>query len=103
MAKHKSIFACQECAYETPKWLGKCPECSAWNSFQEEVATSGKKSLSNARGAAKDFGPHKISEIESEQFERRQTGIAEFDRVVGGGVTKGSLTLLGGEPGIGKS
>lgn len=102
MAKIKTVFTCQECGYQSAKWLGKCPDCQQWNSFTEE------ESIKPSKGAPKstlgrDSRPKTINEIEDETFARYQTGIGEFDRVMGGGVTLGSLTLIGGEPGIGKS
>ncbi len=104
MAKIKTVFTCQECGYQTAKWLGKCPDCNQWNSFSEEetikaVSTKGApKSI-----AGRESKPKTISQIEVETVERYVTKIDEFDRVMGGGVTIGSLTLIGGEPGIGKS
>lgn len=104
MAKIKSTFTCQECGYQSAKWLGKCPDCNQWNSFSEEeilkpVSTKGApKSI-----AGRESKPKTISQVEVEKVERYETSIGEFDRVMGGGVTIGSLTLIGGEPGIGKS
>ncbi len=102
MAKIKTVFTCQECGYQSAKWLGKCPDCQQWNSFSEEEAVkaskAGPKSVIGREGRPKTIG-----EIEHESVERYRTGIGEFDRVMGGGVTLGSLTLIGGEPGIGKS
>ena len=101
MAKDKIQFQCQQCAFVSPKWLGRCPDCGVWNSFQEETvikninhrhANDDKKSTSQL-----------IHNISMDNHLRIFTGIAEFDRVMGGGITQGSLTLIGGEPGIGKS
>jgi DNA repair protein RadA/Sms len=107
MAKpSKTVFVCQECGSQSPKWLGRCGDCEAWNSFVEErpleaaVAAAGGPHRYALAGAA---GAHLYSEIELEQHARITTGIDEFDRVLGGGVVPGSLVLLGGEPGIGKS
>lgn len=95
MTKTKSKFVCQECGYEIIKWMGKCPECCSWNTFEEiKFNKIHNKRIGNAK---------KISEIEEKEFKRYVTKIKEFDRVLGGGVTRGSLTLIGGEPGIGKS
>jgi DNA repair protein RadA/Sms len=102
----KTVFVCQECGSQSPKWLGRCSECGAWNSFVEERAqenggaapASLRYTLAGATGAARLY-----SDIEIEQHPRLTTGIGEFDRVLGGGVVPGSLVLLGGEPGIGKS
>jgi DNA repair protein RadA/Sms len=102
MAKIKVIFTCQECGYKSPKWLGKCPDCQRWNSFSEEEETRSSKGSSKST-SGREGRPKTIDEVEHESFERYQTNIMEFDRVMGGGVTLGSLTLIGGEPGIGKS
>ncbi|ALS24833.1 MULTISPECIES: DNA repair protein RadA [Paenibacillus] len=103
MAKAKTKFFCQQCGYETPKWFGKCPGCGAWNTFVEEVETSGK-----SRGLHLSFSDKKekavsIINIESSQEERIITDNRELNRVLGGGVVPGSLILVGGDPGIGKS
>jgi DNA repair protein RadA/Sms len=106
MAKRPAtVFVCQECGAQSPKWVGKCADCGAWNSFVEErpveaVAGAGahRYALAGGAGAARLY-----AEIETGQHARLTTGIDEFDRVLGGGVVPGSLVLLGGEPGIGKS
>ena len=104
MAKAKTIFVCSNCGYESAKWLGKCPACNEWNSFYEEkvantTSTSGgKSSVSKERSM-----PRKLKEVEGIEMARTSTGIGELDRVLGGGLVKGSLVLVGGEPGIGKS
>lgn len=104
MTKAKVKFVCQECSYVVSKWLGKCPECESWNSFEEEEQLESKQRNLNNRGVStKENQPQVISDIDEEVFQRYQTNINEFDRVLGGGITKGSLVLLGGEPGIGKS
>ncbi|MBE5899882.1 MAG: DNA repair protein RadA [Lachnospiraceae bacterium] len=101
MAKGKvNVFFCQECGYESSKWAGQCPACKAWNSFVEERVD--KKSSKTIK-EIKDVKTYKISEIEDEKEVRISTGISEFDRVLGGGIVKGSLVLVGGDPGIGKS
>lgn len=93
----KNVFSCSECGYQSVRWLGKCPDCGGWNTFIEEIINrSGKK-------AGVPASPEKISEIETEKFSRTPTAIGEFDRVSGGGVVHGSLILLAGEPGVGKS
>jgi len=101
MAKTRTIFICQECGHQVSKWLGKCPECNSWNSFSEErqVQSSSSRSRNNFESSA----PLTITEVQPIQENRLMTGIAEFDRVLGGGMVKGSLILIGGEPGIGKS
>jgi DNA repair protein RadA/Sms len=105
--KTKTIFACQECGAQSPKWLGRCPECSAWNSLVEERplperATAGA-AVAPRYSLAAAAGPQLYADIDTVVAERITTGVAEFDRVLGGGVVPGSLVLLGGEPGIGKS
>jgi DNA repair protein RadA/Sms len=102
MAKVKSVYTCQECGYQSAKWLGKCPDCQQWNSFSEEQALKPSKAAPKSI-TGRESRPKTINEIEHESVERYQTRIGEFDRVMGGGVTIGSLTLIGGEPGIGKS
>jgi len=102
MAKIKSVFTCQECGYKSAKWLGKCPDCNQWNSFSEEEEIKASKGAPKSI-VGRESKPKTINEIEHENVPRYQTNIGEFDRVMGGGVTIGSLTLIGGEPGIGKS
>ncbi len=105
MAKQKTKFSCIECGYTTAKWMGRCPECGEWNTFEEELVEKEVKqrSVANRRESGEKDSPKKISEVESISYERYATNIGEFDRVLGDGITKGSITLLGGEPGIGKS
>ena len=101
MAKTRTIFICQECGHQVSKWLGKCPECSSWNSFSEErqLQASSLKSRPNQTSSS----PITIDQVQTVQNNRVTTGIGEFDRVLGGGMVEGSLILIGGEPGIGKS
>lgn len=90
MAKSKTVFVCNECGYESPKWLGKCPACNGWNTFYEEKLTkdiSGKSTVKQAK-------PLKLNEVKSENKVRLSTGFEELDRVLGGGIVKGSLVLL---------
>ena len=102
MTKTKSIFVCNNCGYESAKWMGKCPACNEWNSFWEEkISSSGSKSKINKEG--KEVKPMALNEVEGRETKRTSTGFGELDRVLGGGIVKGSLVLLGGEPGIGKS
>lgn len=95
----KTIFSCQTCGYQTPKWMGKCPDCGAWDTLVEEVQ---RTSVSKIKGLLKSE-PVPIDTIEIESEYRWTTGINEFDRVLGGGLVPGSLVLIGGDPGIGKS
>ena len=101
MAKNKTVFFCGECGHESVKWLGQCPSCKTWNSFTEApVVKKGGSSLKTGTAASL---PTKIKDISLEADERIITGISELDRVLGGGIVKGSLVLVGGDPGIGKS
>ena len=102
MAKTSTIFVCSNCGYESGKWLGKCPACNEWNSFYEEKI-SNTVSSNNPNNRPKNAVPRKLKEVEGISEVRTSTGIGELDRVLGGGLVKGSLVLVGGEPGIGKS
>ncbi len=95
------MYACQACGYESPRWIGRCPNCEAWNTLVEEMKSPPHASRTSA-GAA-PARPVPLSEVESVEGVRLSTGIGEFDRVLGGGIVPGSVTLLGGDPGIGKS
>ncbi len=101
--KTKSIFVCSECGYETGKWLGKCPGCDSWNTFLEEVVAPKPAGKSKEVQILSDNQPSVIGEIDAKDEIRTKTGISELDLVMGGGVVPASLTLVGGEPGIGKS
>ena len=104
MAKIKTVFTCQTCSYQSPKWLGRCPDCNTWNTFEEGEAAPKLTAKSVARSEGSSLSsPKTFSKIELKKYARLNTGWNEFDRVVGGGITRGSLTLIGGEPGIGKS
>lgn len=102
MAKKSTAFFCQSCGYESAKWLGQCPGCREWNTFVEEPVDKGSKSgkMTFAPGRAV---PVMLKDITGGESERISSGIGEFDRVLGGGIVKGSLVLIGGDPGIGKS
>lgn len=99
MPKSKSVFICQECGYESSGWLGKCPACSRWNTFAEER----REDTPRTAAPAGEIKPVSIDDIRIEDESRCSTGLRELDRVLGGGIVKGSLILVGGDPGIGKS
>ncbi|MBQ7218361.1 MAG: DNA repair protein RadA [Ruminococcus sp.] len=103
MAKIKSVYICSECGYESAKWYGKCPSCGEWNTMNEEVRDTSKTAPSTVARAASYAPPIGIKEISTTDEIRYKTGSSELDRVMGGGIVKGSLILLGGDPGIGKS
>ncbi len=105
MAKgKKTVFFCQECGYESPKWMGQCPGCKKWNTFVEEtVSPSQGKSSVKGMGGVKAAEPVTLSQVQINEEERLHTGSKELDRVLGGGIVGGSMTLVGGDPGIGKS
>jgi DNA repair protein RadA/Sms len=108
MAKaKKTVFFCQNCGYESAKWMGQCPGCREWNSFVEETVSQGAKKSSGQAAAGSPGGragkPVKLSEIDIREDNRVKTGMDELDRVLGGGVVQGSMVLVGGDPGIGKS
>ena len=103
MAKaKKTVFFCQECGYESPKWMGQCPGCKSWNTFVEETVSPSQTKHQEAAGRKK-AEPVALSEISLDEEDRIHTGIKELDRVLGGGIVQGSMTLVGGDPGIGKS
>lgn len=97
----KTIFVCNECGYESAKWMGKCPACNSWNTFFEQkvekITENGVKKLKERNE------PKALNSYKGQEVSRTSTGFGELDRVLGGGIVKGSLILLGGEPGIGKS
>jgi DNA repair protein RadA/Sms len=107
MKTPKPVFVCQECGSQSPKWQGRCPDCGAWNSYVEERATEagavGAQGHRYALPGSAGQGARRYADIEASKADRIPTGIGEFDRVLGGGIVPGSLVLLGGEPGIGKS
>ncbi|MFO7523976.1 MAG: DNA repair protein RadA [Ignavibacteriaceae bacterium] len=100
MSKAKIKYICSNCGYESVRWLGKCPECDNWNSFIEELVETGRRKSAKV---PQKVSFHKITEITATEEDRIKTGIIEFDRVLGGGLMPGSVILLGGDPGIGKS
>lgn len=105
MAKARTLFFCKNCGYQSSQWLGKCPSCNEWNSFVEEVIDRGEPAVKGKSSIVKTVQnfPHRLNEIELTQIQRFSTGFLEFDNVLGGGIVAGSIVLLGGEPGIGKS
>ncbi|MGK7345656.1 MAG: DNA repair protein RadA [Candidatus Nitrospinota bacterium M3_3B_026] len=105
MAKSSTVFICQSCGYQSAKWMGKCPSCDKWDTFSEELSVPTARSHEKRRWVETDGrnDPVPITEVKSDAAERVSTGIGELDRTLGGGVVSGSLTLVGGDPGIGKS
>lgn len=106
MSKLTSQYLCQNCGYISLKWLGKCPDCSSWNTFVEEVVETGSKKKTESIHINRISGKGKavsLKQVESREHARMKTSYAEFNRVMGGGITIGSLSLIGGDPGIGKS
>ena len=102
MAKaKKSIYFCQNCGHEESKWLGQCPVCKEWNTFVEEKMSV--THCSTVKGSARGSEAVTLSSVSTDQDDRLETGIKELDRVLGGGIVPGSLVLVGGDPGIGKS
>jgi DNA repair protein RadA/Sms len=99
-SKFKHVFICQQCGKESPKWLGRCPDCQAWNSFVETKVTL---SRAPSQLSSSESRPQELSQVEKGDFPRFHLGFAEVNRVLGGGLVPGSLVLVGGEPGIGKS
>ncbi|WCK54663.1 DNA repair protein RadA [Aneurinibacillus sp. Ricciae_BoGa-3] len=103
MAKYKSKFVCQECGYESPKWMGKCPGCGSWNTLVEELEEKSRAGSSTRLVSGSLARPSSITSIVGEEEARLDTKLSELNRVLGGGVVPGSLVLVGGDPGIGKS
>ncbi|MBQ8029300.1 MAG: DNA repair protein RadA [Clostridia bacterium] len=102
-AKTKSVYVCSECGYETAKWLGKCPMCGEWSTLQEEVRVDSKAKETARKVSSHSVRAYALSEIKPDIEIRYKTGMEELDRVLGGGIVKGSLVLISGDPGIGKS
>ncbi|MDD5403783.1 MAG: DNA repair protein RadA [Sulfuricella sp.] len=101
MAKAKSLYTCTECGGQSPKWQGQCPHCMAWNTLAESVAETAASNRYNALAVSSKV--QDLGEVEAQEVPREPTGIAEFDRVLGGGLVQGAVVLIGGDPGIGKS
>ena len=100
-AKTKTKWFCTECGNESPKWMGRCPACGAWNTMVEESVATGKKEKQSCVSSGRK--PEPLSNIDFSEEQRRSLHNAELDRLLGGGIVEGSLVLIGGEPGIGKS
>ena len=96
----KTVFACQACGFESSKWLGRCPDCGEWNSFVEERQEASSPVRGKAPGVVFGGRPQAYDVVDGTDAERIPTGLAEFDRVLGGGIVPGSMVLIGGEPGI---
>src|SRR5690606_38663990 len=104
MAKPRAVYVCAEGGGTSPKWQGKCPHCSAWNTLQETVETSGPAAASHRYAPLASSSPvRSLADIEARETPRQPTGLDEFDRVLGGGLVAGAVVLVGGDPGIGKS
>jgi len=103
MAKSSTVFVCSECGATSPKWLGRCPSCQKYNTYVEEIINDGSSSSKTSGGIKTARTPQLLSQVKSENYTRIKSGIAELDTVLGGGIVPGSLVLLGGDPGIGKS
>ena len=103
MAKDKTVFTCSDCGGTSPKWLGKCPSCGAWNTLIESVAHADSAVKNRFASLAKTAEVAVLSDIQASDVERTPTGHEELDRVLGGGIVEGGVVLIGGDPGIGKS
>ncbi len=103
MSKSRSVFVCQNCGAESPKWIGRCPSCKEWNSYHEEIIARTSPRDSAFPAGRERRNPKLLDNIEADENKRQKTGIGELDRILGGGMVSGSLILLGGEPGVGKS
>jgi len=103
MGKAKTVFVCQNCGAESPKWIGRCPSCREWNTYHEEIVVPASSQDKNFLAGIEKKNPRLLDSIEADETKRQKTGIPELDRVLGGGLVSGSLVLLGGEPGVGKS
>ena len=102
--KSKAMFCCSECGYETPRWLGQCPQCNEWNTLNEEIITVAKEKIaSKSLIGSNRSKAYPLKEITADTGHRYNTGLRELNRVLGGGLVKGSVVLLSGDPGIGKS
>jgi DNA repair protein RadA/Sms len=103
MPKNKTIFICQNCGAESAKWIGRCPSCKEWNTYHEEIVVPASSRESSFLASQEKRKPELLDNIKSDEKNRQKSGISELDRILGGGIVSGSLILLGGEPGVGKS
>jgi DNA repair protein RadA/Sms len=103
MPKNKTIFICQNCGTESAKWIGRCPSCKEWNTYHEEIVVPASSRESSFLAKQEKRKPELLDNIKSDEKNRQKSGISELDRILGGGIVNGSLILLGGEPGVGKS
>jgi len=103
MAKSKTVFVCQNCGVESAKWIGRCPSCKEWNTYHEEIIAPASSRGASFISEQEKRRPELLDNIKSDEKNRRKTGLSELDRILGGGMVSGSLMLIGGEPGVGKS
>ena len=103
MSKNKTIFICQNCGVESAKWIGRCPSCKEWNTYHEEIVVPASSRETSFLAKQEKRKPELLDNIKADEQNRQQSGISELDRILGGGIVNGSLILLGGEPGVGKS
>jgi DNA repair protein RadA/Sms len=103
MPKNKTIFICQNCGAESAKWIGRCPSCKEWNTYHEEIVVPASSRAASFLSSQEKRRPELLDNIKSDEQNRQKSGISELDRILGGGIVNGSLILLGGEPGVGKS
>ena len=103
MAKRKTMYVCQSCGYDSAKWLGRCPGCGGWNTLVEETAPPAREGKGLRLGLSAALPPQPIADVETEDLPRFSTGAEELDRVLGDGVIPGSMILIVGDPGVGKS
>ena len=103
MAKDKTLYTCSECGGTTPKWLGQCPHCQAWNTLSETAAPNAGSGKNRFEALARSAPVTRLADIEAQDVQRTPTGQEELDRVLGGGIVPGGVVLIGGDPGIGKS
>ena len=103
MPKQKTVYVCQSCGYRSPRWMGRCPDCDSWNSLVEELEPSRRSASKGGRSTTQPIAVVPVTQVKMEDHGWTPTGIGEFDRILGNGVVSGSLVLVGGDPGIGKS